>query len=184
MTQPITTEPVSEPANEPANEAVDVKKIQHELELALAEKKKLKESFDKTASEIAEYKRKEKERMTEEELKASEIEALKNDYKAVTLDLNKTKAEGVFAKKGWEESEYKGVIEALASNVPPEKMSDLATEITRLVEKREAKTAELTKTALTKDTDTKIKQGTKPEVSEFKAYQEQKKPSFEKKLTF
>jgi hypothetical protein len=63
-------------------------------------------------------------------------------------------------------------------------MSDLATEITRLVEKREAKIAELTKTALTKDTDTKIKQGSKPEVSEFKAYQEQKKPSFEKKLTF
>ena len=87
MTQPIKNEPVSEPAIEPAIEPVDVKKIQHELELALAEKKKLKENFDKTASEIAEYKRREKERMTEEELKASEIEALKNDYKAVTLDL-------------------------------------------------------------------------------------------------
>ena len=42
MTQPIKNEPVSEPANEPAIEPVDVKKIQHELELALAEKKKLK----------------------------------------------------------------------------------------------------------------------------------------------
>ena len=35
MTQPIKNEPVSEPENE----AVDVKKLQHELELALAEKK-------------------------------------------------------------------------------------------------------------------------------------------------
>jgi len=94
-------ENVETPAVETKNEtAPDLQKIQAELEAALAREKKLKENFDKTASEVAEYKRKEKERMSDEEKKAAEIEALKNDYKAVTLDLNKTKAESVFAKKG------------------------------------------------------------------------------------
>ena len=175
MTQPIT---------EHADNGLDATKLQAELEALKEEKEKLKKTLNDASKEAAELKRKEKERMSDEEKKAAEIEALQNDYKNMKIDLNKSKAEGVFAKKGWEETEYKPVIEALAANVPPENMSSVADEIAKLVGLREAKTAELTKTALTKDTDTKIKQGTKPEVSEFKAYQEQKKPSFEKKLTF
>jgi len=178
-------ENVETPAVETQTEAVpDLQKTQAELEAALAREKKLKEIFDKTASEVAEYKRKEKERMSDEEKKAAEIEALKNDYKAVTLDLNKTKAESIFAKKGWAETEYKGVIEALASNVPPEKMSEVASEITKLVDAREAKTAELTKTSLTKDMDSTIKKDTGNTVSDFKAFQEQRKPTFDKKVKF
>ncbi len=162
----------------------EANRLQQELEVALAEKKKLKEAFDKTSSEAAELKRKEKERMSEEDKERARIEELENNHKAVILELNKTKAESVFAKKGWEETEYKSVIEALSANVAPDKMVDVATEITKLVSARESKTSELTKNSLTKDTETEIKQKTSDSVSDFKNYQEQKKPSFEKKLKF
>jgi len=63
-------------------------------------------------------------------------------------------------------------------------MSEVASEITKLVDAREAKTAELTKTSLTKDMDSTIKKDTGNTVSDFKAFQEQRKPTFDKKVKF
>lgn len=138
----------------------EAKRLQAELENEKAEKNKLKIASDNASREAAEYKRKEKERMTVEEQAKATHEEQEKAYKAVIVELNKTKAESVFAKKGWDEKEYSAVITTLADNVPPDKMVSVANEIANLVKSREDKIAELTKTALVKETKADVRGGT------------------------
>lgn len=155
----------------------EAKRLQAELETEKAEKAKLKIASDNASKEAAEYKRKEKERMTAEEQEKAKIEEQNNHYKQIVLELSKTKAESVFAKKGWEEKEYTSVIETLAANVAPEKMAEVANAITELVGSRETKIAALTRADMVKNTDNKVKSAEKTGASDYKAYQEEKKQS-------
>ena len=54
-----------------------------EFEKMQADYAKLKTHFDKTSSEVADYKRKEKERMTDDEKRNAEIAEMQEHYKAI-----------------------------------------------------------------------------------------------------
>ncbi len=74
---------------------------------------KLKASFDKASSDIAGYKKAEKERMTDEEKKAAEAAEREARFAEMQSELSAIKTQNVFARAGYGEDDYKAVTEAL-----------------------------------------------------------------------
>lgn len=86
-----------------AEEEPDYKAL---YERAKGEYDKLKRSFDTTASEIAELKKKSKARMTEEEQRKAEQEEREQKYQDALSELTRIKTSSVFAKQGFAEADY------------------------------------------------------------------------------
>lgn len=144
MTESITVDTVLE---EPIVDNAEMVKLQAELD-------RIKKANDALSKENADHKRMDRERMTEEQVK--EADALRKDeeFKQIRLELAKTKVETAFAKKGIEEAEYRPLADLvieLGGNASHDTLTNLANGIADLVSVREAKVAELTKTALLKD---------------------------------
>lgn len=86
---------------------------------ALSEKlksdyEKLKRSFDTTASELAERKKSDKAKMSEDEKREAELEEERQHWREVEKEMNTIKIESVFAKQGFEEKDYSDLAKKLA----------------------------------------------------------------------
>lgn len=75
-------------------------------EKEVAERAKLKKSFDATASEIAELKKANKAKMSEEEKREAELAERELHYKEMENQLNSMRVDTVFAKNGYDEKDY------------------------------------------------------------------------------
>lgn len=75
-------------------------------EKEVAERAKLKKSFDATASEIAELKKANKAKMSEEEKREAELAEKELHYKEMENQLNSMRVDTVFAKNGYDEKDY------------------------------------------------------------------------------
>lgn len=86
----------------------EYKKLQDELG-------KMKASFDKASSDLADEKKKNKAKMSEDEKKKLEDEEKDKKFKEMETELNKLKLKNSLSKT-FEESEVEGIIEAIISN--------------------------------------------------------------------
>lgn len=82
-------------------------------EKEVAERAKLKKSFDATASEIAELKKANKAKMSEEEKRESELAERELHYKEMENQLNSMRVDTVFAKNGYDEKDYSDLSKAI-----------------------------------------------------------------------
>ncbi len=99
-----------------------------------ADKEKLKTSFDKTASEIAELKRQNKAKMTEDEQRQAEQAEREAKYQSMQNELNEIKTSNVFAKQGFNETDYADLSKKLVESCG-EHASEVAEIITAFVKK-------------------------------------------------
>ena len=86
----------------------EYKKLQDELG-------KMKASFDKASSDLADEKKKNKAKMSEDEKKKLEDEEKDKKFKEMETELNKLKLKNSLSKT-FEESEIEGIVEAIVSN--------------------------------------------------------------------
>lgn len=75
-------------------------------EKEVAERAKLKKTFDATASEVAELKKQSKAKMSEEEKREAELEKERKYWQAMANELNEIKVANIFAKQGYDEKDY------------------------------------------------------------------------------
>lgn len=94
----------------------EYKKLQDELG-------KMKASFDKASSDLADEKKKNKAKMSEDEKKKLEDEEKDKKFKEMETELNKLKLKNSLSKT-FEESEIEGIVEAIVSN-DTAKLADL-----------------------------------------------------------
>ena len=99
-----------------------------------ADREKLKASFDKTASEIAELKKQSKAKMSEEEQRQAEREEREKLYQSTLAQLNEIKTSSVFAKSGIAENDYSDLSKKLVETCG-DKASEVAETIIELVKK-------------------------------------------------
>lgn len=82
-------------------------KAKNDLEIAKSDLAKKSEAFDKASSEVAEFKRKQKDAMTEDEKRKAEFDAIIESNKNFEIEIAKLKTEKELATNGFnaEESE-------------------------------------------------------------------------------
>lgn len=103
-------------------------------EKAIADSKKLKASFDQASHDIAELKKAQKAKMSDDELKAQQDAEKEQAHIAVLKELAEMKAANLFAKNGFDEKDY-GDIAAKIVEVGGDKASELAESIIAFVQK-------------------------------------------------
>ena len=119
----------------------DYKKLQDELG-------KMKASFDKASSDLADEKKKNKAKMSEDEKKKLEDEEKDRKFKEMETELNKLKLKNSLSKT-FEESEIEGIVEAIVSN----DTAKLAELITKSHEEFKKKTMEEAKKEFSKSSN-------------------------------
>ena len=120
------------------------------LEKEVAERAKLKKSFDATASEIAELKKAQKATMTEQQLKEAENAEKEQRYKALQSEVNEMRTSTAFAKAGFDEKDYGDIVKKIVE-VGGEKSGELANTLIEFVKKSNASAVASAKNALIKD---------------------------------
>lgn len=115
-----------------------------------AERAKLKKIFDATASEIAELKKANKAKMSDEEKKAAELEEERKGWREMEQQLNTMKVEAVFAKHGYDEKDYSDVSNKLIE-VAGNKASELAEVFVDFVKKANKNAVTNAKNGMIKD---------------------------------
>lgn len=100
----------------------------------VADYQKAKQSFDKTASEVAELKRQSKAKMSEEEQRAAEREEEQKRFQETLAQLNSIKTANVFAKAGFDEKDY-GAVSAKLVESCGDKASEIAETLIEFVKK-------------------------------------------------
>lgn len=164
-----TTEPTS--AN--TEPQVDYKAL---FEAESAKNKKLKGQVDDYSSQIAEHKRKDKEKLSEEERKQQEQEERDKKFADMQKELIGMKARNAFADKGFKSDEYEPILEALVDNnlISSENCQVLPEKIAELVNNRVELAKELVKNDMTAN-NTQHPQSTETaKDSGFKSYQNKK----------
>lgn len=104
------------------------------LEKEVAERAKLKKSFDATASEIAELKKANKAKMSEEEKREAELAERELHYKEMENQLNSMRVDTVFAKNGYDEKDYSDLSKKLVEACG-DKACDIVENIVAFVKK-------------------------------------------------
>lgn len=92
--------------NETPLDTTDYKAL---YEKSLADNKKLKASFDQTAHEVAELKKSQKAKMSEEEQRVAESAEMEQRYKDLQKEVNKMKTTTAFATAGFDEKDYSDI---------------------------------------------------------------------------
>ena len=164
----------------PAEQTVDTTDYKALYEKEKADREKLKASFDKTASEIAELKKQNKAKMSEEEQRQAEQAEREALYKSTLAQLNEIKTSSVFAKSGIAENDYSDLSKKLVETCG-DKASEVAETIIELVKKSNksavanAKNASIVDGARTPAASTNGMDGNAK--SDYQLYQEGKKKS-------
>ena len=118
----------------PAEQTVDTTDYKALYEKEKTEREKLKASFDRTSSEIAELKKQNKAKMSEEEQRQAEQAEREALYKSTLAQLNEIKTSSVFAKSGIAENDYSDLSKKLVETCG-DKASEVAETIIELVKK-------------------------------------------------
>ena len=118
----------------PAEQTVDTTDYKALYEKEKSEREKLKASFDRTSSEIAELKKQNKAKMSEEEQRQAEREEREKLYQSTLAQLNEIKTSSVFAKSGIAENDYSDLSKKLVETCG-DKASEVAETIIELVKK-------------------------------------------------
>lgn len=119
-------------------------------EKSLADNKKLKASFDQTAHEVAELKKAQKAKMSEEEQRAAENAEREQRYKDLQSEVNEMRTATAFAKAGFDEKDYGDIVKKIVE-VGGEKSGELADTLIEFVKKANASAVASAKNALIKD---------------------------------
>lgn len=119
-------------------------------EKSLADNKKLKASFDQTAHEVAELKKAQKAKMSEEEQRAAESAEKEQRYKDLQNEVNEMRTATAFAKAGFDEKDYGDIVKKIVE-VGGEKSGELADTLIEFVKKANASAVASAKNALIKD---------------------------------
>lgn len=109
-------------------------KLQADHEKAKTENAKLKASFDKTASEVAELKRASKAKMSEEEKRAAETAEREQRYQELQNEVYEMRVSTAFAKAGFDEKDYGDIAKKIVE-VGGEQSNDLAETLIEFVKK-------------------------------------------------
>lgn len=120
------------------------------LEKEVAERAKLKKSFDATASEIAELKKANKAKMSEEEKREAELAERELHYKEMENQLNSMRVDTVFAKNGYDEKDYSDLSKKLVE-VSGANASELAEVFLEFVKKANKTAVANAKNGMIKD---------------------------------
>lgn len=141
----------------------------------VADYQKAKQSFDKTASEVAELKRQSKAKMSEEEQRAAEREEEHKRFQETLAQLNSIKTANVFAKAGFDEKDY-GAVSAKLVESCGDKASEIAETLIEFVKKSTtAAVANAQRATLHDNTVLPNGQATVPNTkSDYQLYQENK----------
>lgn len=141
----------------------------------VADYQKAKQSFDKTASEVAELKRQSKAKMSEEEQRAAEREEEQKRFQETLAQLNSIKTANVFAKAGFDEKDY-GAVSAKLVESCGDKASEIAETLIEFVKKSTtAAVANAQRATLHDNTVLPNGQATVPNTkSDYQLYQENK----------
>lgn len=117
-------------------------------EKSIADNKKLKASFDQTAHEVAELKKAQKAKMSEEEQRAAESAEKEQRYKDLQNEVNEMRMATAFAKAGFDEKDYGDIVKKI---VEVGGTSELADTIIDFVKKANKTAVASAKNALIKD---------------------------------
>lgn len=119
-------------------------------EKEVAERAKLKKSFDATASEIAELKKANKAKMSEEEKRAAELAEREAHYQEMANQLNAMKVDTIFAKQGFDEKDYSDLSKKLVE-VGGDRAYELAEQLVEFVSKSNKNAVANAKNVMLKD---------------------------------
>lgn len=103
-------------------------------EKAQADNKKLKASFDQTAHEVAELKKAQKAKMSEEEQRAADNAEKEQRYKELQNEVYEMRVSTAFAKSGFDEKDYGDIAKKIVE-VGGEQSNDLAETLIAFVKK-------------------------------------------------
>ena len=103
-----------------------------------AERAKIKNALDKSNSENAEYKRKERDRMTQEEQAAADAKARDEELAQLRQEITESKVEKIFASKGVDETAYKDLMSAYVPFLTREQSISLSEKVVALLTKAQA----------------------------------------------
>lgn len=118
----------------PAEQTVDTTDYKALYEQEKSKSEKWKASFDKASGDIAEMKRQNKAKMSEEEQRQAEQAEREALYKSTLAQLNEIKTSSVFAKSGIAENDYSDLSKKLVETCG-DKASEVAESIIELVKK-------------------------------------------------
>lgn len=118
----------------PAEQMADTTDYKALYEQEKSKSEKWKASFDKASGDIAEMKRQNKAKMSEEEQRQAEQAEREALYKSTLAQLNEIKTSSVFAKSGIAETDYSGLSKKLVETCG-DKASEVAETIIELVKK-------------------------------------------------
>lgn len=118
----------------PAEQTVDTTDYKALYEQEKSKSEKWKASFDKASGDIAEMKRQNKAKMSEEEQRQAEQAEREALYKSTLAQLNEIKTSSVFAKSGIAENDYSDLSKKLVETCG-DKASEVAETIIELVKK-------------------------------------------------
>lgn len=146
-------------------------------EKAIADSKKLKASFDQTSHEVAELKKAQKAKMSEEEQRQAEFEEKEQRYQEAMARVAEMETSTLFAENGFDKKDYEEVSKKIVE-VGGDKARELADTIIEFVKKAN-------KTAVASARNGAIKDGAIPpktstakagtqEKSDYQLYQESK----------
>lgn len=167
-------------AETPAEQTVDTTDYKALYEQEKSKSEKWKASFDKASGDIAEMKRQNKAKMSEEEQRQAEQAEREALYKSTLAQLNEIKTSSVFAKSGIAETDYSDLSKKLVETCG-DKASEVAETIIELVKKSNksavanAKNASIVDGARTPAASTNGMDGNAK--SDYQLYQEGKKKS-------
>lgn len=146
-------------------------------EKAIADSKKLKASFDQTSHEVAELKKAQKAKMSEEEKRQAEFEEKEQRYQEAMARVAEMETATLFAENGFDKKDYEEVAKKVVE-VGGDKARELADTIIEFVKKANktavasAKNGAIKDSAIPPKTSTS-KAGTQ-EKSDYQLYQESK----------
>lgn len=115
-----------------------------------SENAKLKASFDKTASEVAELKRVQKAKMSDDEKAQAEREEVEQENKALRNRLFEMETTTLFAEQGFDKKDYGELVKQVVE-VGGEKASELSSAIIEFVKKANKAAVANAKNAAIKD---------------------------------
>lgn len=133
-----------------AQEEIDKTDYKALYEKEVAERAKLKKSFDATASEIAELKKASKAKMSEEEKREAELAEERQHWQEMANQLNEIKTANVFAKQGYNENDYLELSKKLVE-VGGDKSQELAEIFVEFVKKSNKNAVANAKNGMIKD---------------------------------
>ncbi len=103
-----------------------------------AERAKIKNALDKSNSENAEYKRKERDRMTQEEQAAADAKARDEELAQLRQEITESKVEKVFVGKGLDEKTQKELTSLYVPYLSREQSIALSEKIVAILSKQQA----------------------------------------------